>query len=81
MPKALDPQYGLKFFFYSREHLPIHIHVRKEGVESKWQVGPTIELIENAGMKFADLRKAHDVIEENKAEIIKKWNDFFKYNI
>jgi hypothetical protein len=30
--------FGMKFFFFSLEHLPIHIHVRNSDSEAKFEV-------------------------------------------
>ena len=34
MPKIYE-YLGLVFFFYANEHLPIHVHISKENLESK----------------------------------------------
>ena len=39
--------FGLRFFFYSEEHLPIHVHVVDGDDRLKIQVAPTIELVSN----------------------------------
>jgi len=68
--------FGMKFFFYSLEHLPIHIHVRNADGEARFEVQPEIRLTESRGMKTKDLSLAEAIIEEKKEEIIKKWNEF-----
>jgi len=73
MPTLLN-LYGLKFFFYSNEHLPIHIHVRNADGEAKFNLEP-IELLENRGLKNKDLKRAETVIEERREEFIAKWNE------
>ena len=73
MPTLLN-LYGLKFFFYSNEHLPIHIHVRNADGEAKFNLNP-IELLENRGLKSKDLKKAETVIKERREEFIAKWNE------
>jgi hypothetical protein len=42
---------GLKFHFYSNDHLPVHVHVGRENAEARYQVAPEIKLIENRGLK------------------------------
>lgn len=66
--------FGMRFFFYSLEHLPIHIHVRNADGEAKFEIEP-VRLIENNGMKNKDLRIAEGIIEENKEIIIKRWKE------
>jgi hypothetical protein len=65
--------FGMKFFFYSLEHLPIHIHVRNADGIAKFNLEPEILLIEAKGMKPKDLMLAEALIQERKDEIIKKW--------
>jgi len=32
--------FGIRFFFFSNEHLPIHVHVRKADGDAKFSVSP-----------------------------------------
>lgn len=64
----------MKFFFFSLEHLPIHVHVRNADGTAKFEVDP-IKLVESKGMKIKDLALAEALIEEKKAEIIAKWRE------
>jgi hypothetical protein len=38
--------FGMKFFFFSLEHLPMHIHVRNADGTAKFEVDP-VRLIES----------------------------------
>ncbi|MGO3184428.1 MAG: DUF4160 domain-containing protein [Aequorivita sp.] len=69
--------FGLRFFFYSNEHLPIHIHVRNADGEARFEV-EEIKLISNKGLKNKDIKLAEGIIEENREIIIKKWNEHFR---
>ena len=42
---------GLKFYFFSNDHEPIHVHVSSGDTEAKFRVVPNIELVENCGLK------------------------------
>ncbi|MBQ6283570.1 MAG: DUF4160 domain-containing protein [Bacteroidales bacterium] len=68
--------FGLRFFFYSEEHLPIHIHVQNGDGRAKIIVAD-LEVVENKGIKPKDLRKAISIIEEYREDIIKAWNEYF----
>ncbi len=68
--------FGMKFFFYSLEHEPIHVHVRNADGLAKFNVVPTIELIEARGIKPKDLVLAEAMIQERKDFIISKWIEF-----
>ncbi|TCD12628.1 DUF4160 domain-containing protein [Pedobacter frigidisoli] len=67
--------FGLRFFFYSNEHLPIHIHVRNADGEAKFEV-EEVKLISNKDLKNKDVSLAIALIEENKEIIINKWNEY-----
>ena len=69
--------FGLRFYFFSNEHLPIHVHVENGDGRIKVQVCPVIELLENKGMKTKDLKKALNIIELYKSEIINLWIMYF----
>lgn len=67
--------FGLRFYFYSNEHLPIHVHVRNADGEAKFEV-ETVKLVSNKGLKNKDLSLAVAIIEENKEIIISKWKEY-----
>ena len=70
--------YGFSFFFFSREHEPLHIHVEGNGGMAKfvWD-GTTFVLFEEEGIKSNDLKKIKKVIDENADIIINRWNEYF----
>ena len=69
---------GLRFFFYSNDHEPIHVHVSSGDAEAKFRINPEIVLIENNGLKSREIRQAIMAIEENKEVIIERWKEFFE---
>jgi hypothetical protein len=68
---------GFRFFFYSNDHRPIHVHVRKGGGEVVFVVEGDVELRESAGMKLKDLSRAEDLAKEYSEAIIAYWNEHF----
>jgi hypothetical protein len=68
--------FGIRFYFYANEHLPIHIHVQNANGKAKFQVLPTIKLIDNKGLKSSEIKLAEGIIEENKILIIRSWEAF-----
>ncbi|REG77492.1 DUF4160 domain-containing protein [Algoriphagus antarcticus] len=56
--------FGLRFFFYSNEHLPIHIHVKNGDGEAKFDVKKVL-VISNKGLKKKDVSLALAIFEEN----------------
>ena len=69
--------FGLRFYFYSEEHLPIHVHVRNSDGRAKIQVDPEVVLIENKGIKPNDLKKALILTNLYKEQIMEFWYEFF----
>ena len=69
--------FGMRFFFFSNDHLPIHIHVKNADGTAKFEIDP-LRLLENNGIKRKDISLAESIIEENREVIIKHWKDFFK---
>jgi len=55
--------FGLRFYFYSDEHRPIHVHVENADGRAKFFLEPAVELIKNEGMKPKDLKKAKALCE------------------
>ncbi|MBQ1883536.1 MAG: DUF4160 domain-containing protein [Bacteroidales bacterium] len=77
MPEILR-MFGIRFFFYSREHEPIHVHVKNADGKAKFDILPEgVVLVTNEGMKPKDIKAAEMVLEENKELAIEKWNEYF----
>ena len=68
--------FGFQFMFYSNEHLPIHVHVKKGGACAKFMIDPVL-LVENSGMKPAELKLIESIIVENVEVIAGHWNRYF----
>jgi hypothetical protein len=67
---------GFRFFFWSNDHEPIHVHISKGDSEAKYKV-EDIELVDNFGFKNNELRMIESIIEENKEIIIQRWHEYF----
>jgi hypothetical protein len=74
MPKVFEKD-GYKFFFYSNEHRPIHVHVRYGGGEAVFDVEHRVELRESQGLKVRELAKAEELASEHRELIIQKWHE------
>jgi hypothetical protein len=66
---------GFRFFFYSNEHLPIHVHVRKGGGEAVFDLEDEIVLRESIGLKTRELKDAEDLAAEHRQLIIAAWHE------
>ena len=72
--------FGLRFYFYSEEHQPIHVHVENGDGRAKFALEPKIELVKNEGMKPKDLKKAQALCETFQEEFIEKWHEHMDEN-
>ncbi|MDE6479158.1 MAG: DUF4160 domain-containing protein [Muribaculaceae bacterium] len=71
--------FGYRFFFWSNEHDPIHVHVSKGDAEAKYNIyGP--ELVYTHGFKKNELRMIESIIEENQEVIEQRWKENFGKN-
>lgn len=69
--------FGFRFFFWSNEHEPIHVHISKGDSEAKYNI-ESLTLIENHGFKSNELRMIESVLEENREIIKERWHEYFK---
>ena len=67
---------GYRFFFYSNEHLPKHIHIEKAEKTAKFSL-ESIELIKSFGFNASELKEIRNLVEENQEFLIQKWDEFF----
>ena len=74
MPRVFEKD-GYRFFFYSNEHRPIHVHVRHGDGEAVFEVEDSVELRESQNMKLRELAKAHELAEEHRTLIMEKWHE------
>ena len=68
--------FGLRFYFYSDEHTPIHVHIDNSDGKAKINIFPTVEVIENKDIKSKDMKKALAIIDLYKEDFIKAWNEY-----
>ena len=74
MPRVLEKE-GYRFFFYSNEHDPVHVHVTKGDGEAVLHLGPPVEVQGSFGMKVRELARAVELAEENRGLILRIWNE------
>ncbi len=69
---------GYRFYFYSDDHMPIHIHVAFGDGEAKFNISNNFAtLVVNNGLKANEIRKAKRLIEKNIDKIIISWIQYF----
>lgn len=73
MPKIFETD-GYRFFFYSKDHRPIHVYVRHGGGEAVFEVEHLVELRESQGLQVPELVKAEEFATEHRELIVQKWH-------
>ena len=68
--------FGLRFYFFANEHLPIHVHLENADGLAKIALEPEIKLVENNGIKPKDIKRAMSIVEQYREEFIEKWIEF-----
>ncbi len=74
--------FGFRFFFYSNEHLPVHIHIAKGDKEAKFELqGDEFVLKKSNNLKVKELSKLEQLVVLYKEEIIQAWQSYFKNSL
>lgn len=85
MPKILE-YFGIVFYFYSNEHLPIRVHVSYNDYESIFEIFfidgrlKDVQIRKASGIEplpQKQIKEAQKVIEVYAGEIVERWTDFF----
>ncbi len=78
MPEVFR-KYGFLFFFYSREHEPIHVHVEgEEGLVIYDLIDGQFAQREKRGkIKASSIRKIEQALADNKQLVVDTWNEYF----
>ena len=67
---------GYRFYFYSNEHLPEHIHVEKGDIYLR-VVLETLEVTDSYAVNSKEVKKIVKLVEENRLKIKGAWNEYF----
>ena len=67
---------GFRFFFYSNEHLPMHIHIEKGDGTAKFILLP-LELVKSNRFSAKEIKEIRLIIEENVEFFNNKWDEYF----
>ena len=67
---------GFRFFFYSNEYLPKHIHIEKAEKTAKFNL-ENVELVKSSGFNSTQLKTMRNLVEVNQELLTQKWDEFF----
>jgi hypothetical protein len=68
---------GYRFYFYSNEHLPEHIHV-ENGDGYARIVLDTFEVTDSYSLKSKELKQIIKLVKKNKSAIEGAWHEYFR---
>lgn len=75
MPTVLRVN-GFRFFFFSDEHNPVHIHVEKADGYMRVEL-ETLRVTDSLRFTKKDEKKIIAIIKEHQNELIGAWNEYF----
>lgn len=77
MPTVLRVD-GFRFFFFSDEHLPLHIHVENGDGYMRVEL-ETFKVTDKYKLSKSDEKKILSIIKEHQQKLIGAWNEYFNY--
>lgn len=75
MPTVLRVD-GYRFFFFSDEHLPIHIHIEKGDGYMRVELD-TLNITDKYKFSAKEVKHIMDIIKQNQILLTKAWNEYF----
>ncbi len=76
MPTVLRIE-GFRFFFFSDEHLPEHIHIEKGDGYARIELA-TSKVTDSYNLNSKELKKLLKIVDKNRIELQRSWDDYFK---
>jgi len=67
---------GFRFFFFSDEHTPKHIHIEKAEMYVRIEI-ESIKVTDSYNITLKDIKKLQKIVEENKEILIGAWDEYF----
>ena len=68
---------GYRFFFFSDEHTPEHIHIEKGDSYARVEI-KNLKVTDSYSMNTKELKKLLKIIKENSEKLQGDWDDYFK---
>jgi hypothetical protein len=76
MPQVITVN-GFRLYFYSNEHDPAHIHIKKGDSYAKINLA-TFDVMDSINMKQKELKEAIKIVKENHKICLEAWNEHAK---
>jgi hypothetical protein len=68
---------GYRFFFFSDEHSPSHIHIEKGDGYARIELA-SIKITDSYNLNTKELKKLTALVKENNVKLRKAWDEYFK---
>ena len=68
---------GYRFYFYSNEHLPEHIHIENGDGYARVELD-TLEVTDSYNLKSKEIKLIIKLVKKHKKEIEEAWNEYFR---
>ncbi|MDA3909058.1 MAG: DUF4160 domain-containing protein [Sulfurimonas sp.] len=68
---------GYRFFFFSDEHNPQHIHIEKADVYARIELD-TLKVTDSYNLNSKELKKLLKLVSQNTSKLQGAWNEYFK---
>jgi hypothetical protein len=76
MPTVLRVE-GFRFFFFSDEHLPKHIHIEKGSSYARVELD-SLKITDSYNLNSKELKKLLKIVQNNRSKLKRSWNEYFK---
>ena len=68
---------GYRFFFFSDEHTPEHIHIEKADSYARIEI-KNLKVTDSYNLNSKELKKLLKLVSANKTKLQGAWDDYFK---
>ncbi|MBN2824110.1 MAG: DUF4160 domain-containing protein [Campylobacterales bacterium] len=76
MPTVLKIE-GFRFFFFTNEHLPKHIHIEKGDGYARIEL-ETSQITDSYNLSSKEIKKLLKIVKEHNDELLRSWNEYFQ---
>lgn len=69
---------GFRFFFFSNEHTPEHIHIEKGDMYARIEL-ESLKVTDSCNASSKDLKKLVELVKDNKDKLKGAWDEYFTH--
>ncbi len=68
---------GYRFFFFSDEHLPTHIHIEKANGYARIEL-ETLKVTDSYNLNSKEIKKLLELVKKHNIKLQGAWSEYFK---